>query len=112
MRFTCSNGTVEPRPRELPSCLLKETEYSEVSAFYAYFCCDVHVMQVRQIEPYYLVTSDASGNWGCGAYGEKAWFQFQWPPSMLRCHITIKELIPVVFAAGTLVGGEVSTFSL
>ena len=34
-------------------------------------------------------------------HGEEAWFQFQWPPtpSMLRCHITIKELISVVFAA-------------
>ncbi len=56
-------------------------------------------MQVQQIEPSIWVTSDASGNWGCGAYGEEARFQFQWLPSMLRCHITIKELIPVVFAA-------------
>ncbi len=52
-----------------------------------------------RLNPTIWVTSDASGNWGCGAYGEEAWFQFQWPPSMLRCHITIKELIPVVLAA-------------
>ena len=23
--------------------------------------------------------SDASGNWGCGAWSGTAWFQFQWP---------------------------------
>ena len=45
------------------------------------------------------VTSDASGTWGCGAYTGQMWFQFQWPDDMLDCHITIKELIPIVFAA-------------
>ena len=46
-----------------------------------------------------LLVSDASGNWGCGAYttaGE--WFQFQWPTAWGSVHITIKELLPIVFS--------------
>ena len=30
--------------------------------------------------PQVIVTSDASGSWGCGAYCSSSWFQFQWPP--------------------------------
>ena len=42
------------------------------------------------------LTSDASGNWGCGAF----WNQFRFQPAgMESAHITIKELVPVVLAA-------------
>ena len=50
-------------------------------------------------QPDATVVSDASGNWGCGAYttaGE--WFQFQWPTAWASVHITIKELLPIVFS--------------
>ena len=43
--------------------------------------------------------SDASGRWGCGAYCNGHWFQFQWPNSMEACHISSKEMIPIVMAA-------------
>ena len=49
--------------------------------------------------PQIVVTSDASGNWGCAAYMGMQWFQFQWPSHMEPCHITTKELIPIVVAA-------------
>ncbi len=45
------------------------------------------------------VTSDASGNWGCGAFTSRGeWFQLQWPESWREVHITVKELLPVVMA--------------
>ena len=49
--------------------------------------------------PSVLVTSDASGCWGCGAFWATHWFQLQWPESLHNHHITIKELIPIVVAA-------------
>ena len=45
------------------------------------------------------VTSDTSGNWGCGAFSSGKWFQLQWDDSMTPVHITVKELIPIVIAA-------------
>ena len=47
--------------------------------------------------PVAVVTSDASGHWGCGAFTSSGdWFQFQWPRSWEPVHITVKELLPVV----------------
>ena len=43
--------------------------------------------------------SDASGSRGGGAYSDKEWFQFQWPAGLPECHITVKEMVPVVVAA-------------
>ena len=45
------------------------------------------------------VTSDASGGWGCGAFSGSDWFQMKWPEACQDLHITIKELIPIVWAA-------------
>ena len=46
-----------------------------------------------------IVVSDASGNWGCGAYSSQGeWFQFRWPESWTGIHITIKELLPIVMS--------------
>ena len=45
-----------------------------------------------------VLTSDASGSWGCGAYCDSNWFQFQWP-SQAPSNIATKELIPILFAA-------------
>ena len=47
-------------------------------------------------EPTALVTSDASGAWGCGA------FQLEWPPAAQHYHISFKELFVGVAAAGRL----------
>ncbi len=45
------------------------------------------------------VTSDASGNWGCGAFTSRGeWFQLPWPESWREVHITVIELLPVVMA--------------
>ena len=41
------------------------------------------------------IMSDASGNWGCGAW---YWFQLQCPDDMQSQHIAVKELIPTIIA--------------
>ena len=51
------------------------------------------------------LTSDASGNWGCGAFiSQGEWFQFQWPTMWSSVHNTVKELLPIVMACA--VGGR------
>ena len=46
-----------------------------------------------------LITSDASGGWGCGAFNSaNQWFQAQWPKCWSSVHITVKELAPIVVA--------------
>lgn len=45
------------------------------------------------------LTSDASGQWGCGAFSSFGqWFQCHWPESWASIHITVKELVPIVLA--------------
>ena len=46
-----------------------------------------------------IVTSDASGSWGCGAFWGKYWFQLVWSGEMCREPIMVKELVPMVVAA-------------
>ena len=47
--------------------------------------------------PVAVITSDTSGNWGCGAFSNKgAWFQIAWPETWQKLHIIVKELLPVV----------------
>lgn len=50
-------------------------------------------------QPSSMITSDASGRLGCGAFWKSQWFQLKWPESLPQHHITVKELIPVVIAA-------------
>ena len=45
------------------------------------------------------LTSDAFGSWGCGAFYGPHWFMLQWSESYLDCHISAKELVPIVIAA-------------
>ena len=45
------------------------------------------------------MVSDASGNWGCGVFSGDKWFQLKWPAEMQNCHITVKEMVPIVLAA-------------
>ena len=49
-----------------------------------------------------IVTSDASGSWGCGAFHQSQamlWFQLQWPPEWAEVNIAVKELVPVTLSA-------------
>ena len=40
---------------------------------------------LRRSVPMHTITSDASGSWGCGAFGSNgSWFQLQWPSSWSR----------------------------
>ena len=49
-------------------------------------------------QPTVEFTSDASGNWGCGAWSGTAWFQFQWPQGAAHRHIAFLELVAVLLA--------------
>lgn len=50
--------------------------------------------------PTTIITSDASGSFGCGAFSlEHGWFQLEWPPSWSTINIAAKELVPIVIAA-------------
>lgn len=52
------------------------------------------------VTPPIVVTSDASGSYGCGAFSlPHGWFQFRWPDEWVPVHITAKEMVPVVIAA-------------
>ena len=46
-----------------------------------------------------MLTSDASGSWGCGAWCEQDWFQLEWSQCTKGKSIAVKELIPIVIAA-------------
>ena len=48
--------------------------------------------------PTLVMASDASGNWGCGAWHKAMWFQIQWDTQTVDLPITVKELIPIVVA--------------
>ena len=53
-------------------------------------------------EPQVVLTSDASGSWGCGAFTSTGqWFQLALSDSWQEVHITVKELLPIVLAAAT-----------
>jgi len=47
--------------------------------------------------PAAVITTDASGSWGCGGFSSLGhWFQLQWPESWKELHITVKVFSPVV----------------
>lgn len=50
-------------------------------------------------QPAVTVITDASGSWGCRAFSGQQWFMLPWSGPMKECHITIKELFPIVVAA-------------
>ena len=60
----------------------------------------VSMMQANvRKHPEAVITSDASGNWGCGAFSSQScWFQLQWPQQWADVHITVKELLPIAVA--------------
>ncbi len=45
------------------------------------------------------MTSDASGNWGCGAWHLTEWFQLPWNEKSRELGIAAKELIPIIIGA-------------
>ena len=57
------------------------------------------VSSLHRGSPSSVLTTDASGGWGGGAFSSQGeWFNLQWPDSWRAVHITIKELAPIVIA--------------
>lgn len=51
--------------------------------------------------PDYIIQTDASGSWGCGAFLQGSWFQWQWPSDWAPMSIMAKELVPILLSAVT-----------
>ena len=49
----------------------------------------------------YIVTSDASGYWGCGAWFQNDWFSMPWGQNHDTLHITVKEMVSIILPAIT-----------
>ncbi len=56
------------------------------------------MQQARKDNPDAVLTSDASGSWGCGPFSNADWFQHCWYLDTRDYHITAKELIPIIIA--------------
>lgn len=54
---------------------------------------------VTEISTRVEFASNASGNWGCGAWWQMCWFQLPWNEFSRRLQIAVKELIPIIIAA-------------
>ena len=50
-----------------------------------------------ELDPTIVLTSDALGSWGCGAFWGTSWFQLAWSDTActMETNITTKELIPI-----------------
>ena len=49
-------------------------------------------------EPDFILFTDASGHWGCGAVQSKSWFQYAWAAMWQSFPIATKEMLPIVMA--------------
>ena len=57
----------------------------------------------RSGPPVVIITLDASGSWGYGAFTSTGeWFQFELPETWSDIHITVKELFPIVLGLTVL----------
>ena len=56
---------------------------------------------INKARPGAVLTSDASGSWGCRAWCGSHWFQVEWKGlgTTADYGITAKELLPIVVAA-------------
>ena len=48
--------------------------------------------------PYVVIQTDASGSWGCAAYCEGRWLQWEWLTEWANESTMAKELVPIVFS--------------
>ena len=53
---------------------------------------------MKLANPPFVVQSDVSGSWGCGAVHGDLWFQLQWPAAREAVSIAPKELVSIVVA--------------
>lgn len=51
------------------------------------------ILQPTGIGPVTILTTDASGSWGCGAWSQNEWFQLKWDQQTSTKQIAVKELI-------------------
>ena len=49
--------------------------------------------------PQFTIQTDASGSWGCGAFFQGDWLQWQWPDEWAPIPIMAKELVPILLSS-------------
>ena len=54
---------------------------------------------IKGAAPAAVLTSDTSGGWGCVAYAGPHLFMLKWAGHISECHITLKEMVPIVIVA-------------
>ena len=59
-----------------------------------------------------VITSDALGTWGCGAFSGTQWLQLQWPPCWAAYSIAPSPYYPCSSCLGKAMGQEDSTLPL
>ena len=58
----------------------------------------VSMLPPSSLLPTLEMASNASGNWGCGAWHKDRWFQIPWDDRSQHLPIAVKELIPIIVA--------------
>ena len=66
------------------------------------------LQMLAQPQPQVFIQTDASGSWGCGAFYNGKWLQWQWPEDWYQLDIMTKELAPIVLACAVW-GKELSS---
>lgn len=95
-----------PHPSHPAALICLNTEFRSDLAWWQYFVQSWNGISFLPPSPFLPVcemASDASGNWGCGAWFHNRWFQIQWNPFTFELPITVKELLPIL-VAGVLWG--------
>ena len=60
-------------------------------------CSFLKVVEGNQ-HPQFTIQTDASGGWGCGAFFQGSWLQWQWPAEWAPIPIMAKELVPIILS--------------
>ena len=62
------------------------------------YLCNWNVMRHinAATEHNYTIQMNASGSWGCGAFFQGRWFQWEWPVQWAPMNIMVKQLVAKV----------------
>jgi len=52
----------------------------------------------NHLPPDLVIQTDALGSWGCGAFFQGKWLQWEWPPDWMAVGIMAKELTPIILS--------------
>ena len=68
--------------------LLNKEARSDIMWWHCFIARLSMMLDDRKANPDIVLTSDASSHWGCGAFWNTLWFQFEWSEVLSSLHIT------------------------